>query len=98
MKVIFQVNDCPVLVMTISEDGQEINQVASHAKRLAEIAFPQVFKAPTVGQLLQILKAYAGIRGNVGLQQLAKRTHGWIGYIPFKQNLNIRLVDESKEE
>lgn len=93
MDVIFKVNDTPFLTVSLSKDQSQIVGVTTEDELMAELAFPQVFQQPTVGQLLTLLKAYAELKGNLGMPELIAKAGGAISWISFKPNLNIAFEE-----
>lgn len=94
MTIIFRVTLTPICIVEVIEGKEDIANIEILNESLTENVFPKALKNPSLGDLLMILKIYAGLEGeNLSLKDLMKKTGGNIPFVEFKQNVNIIFTD-----
>ncbi|HHB0523081.1 TPA: hypothetical protein ACONAJ_001162 [Staphylococcus aureus] len=90
MNIIFRVNETKIFELIMSKDNSKFDDIIISDKFMARLVFPKIFNNPTLGDLLVILRLYAGTtEKNLTLNEIAKENDYHIDFIEFKQNLNI---------
>lgn len=94
MRIIFKVSQQEILSLQLESGQAEFSKVIISNRPLVAACYPAILnKNYQVGALVEILKLYTGLSGNLSIYDLATTFDGFIPYVELHPNLTIEFQE-----
>lgn len=94
MRIIFKVSQQEILSLQLESGQAEFSKVIISNRPLVAVCYPEILnKNYQVGALVEILKLYTGLSGNLSIYDLATTFDGFIPYVELHPNLTIEFQE-----
>lgn len=94
MRIIFKVSQQAILSLQLDSGQAEFSEVTILNRSLVAACYPAILnKNYQVGALVEILKLYTGLSGNLSIYDLATTFEYCIPYVELHPNLTIEFQE-----